>query len=225
MASVIKQTVAYGILKRLLIKEKESMASIFEQLLGQLGGGAVDQISRQVGGQQNQVSSAVMSALPALLGALSKNASNEGGAGALLGALDRDHDGSVLDDLQGFLGSGRGTSDGQKILGHIFGGNQNRVERRISKQSGLSGQSTAQLLAMLAPVVMGALGKNRKEQNLDSRQLGRVLARERQQIERSQPGGLGILSGILDADGDGDVDASDVAKKGVGLLGRLFGRR
>jgi len=35
---------------------------------------------------------------------------------------------------------------------------------------------------------------------------------------------MGILGKLLDSDGDGDVDLSDVAKRGAGLLGKFFGR-
>ncbi len=34
---------------------------------------------------------------------------------------------------------------------------------------------------------------------------------------------MGALGRLLDADGDGDVDAGDIARHGFGLLGRLFG--
>jgi len=32
------------------------------------------------------------------------------------------------------------------------------------------------------------------------------------------------MGALLDADGDGDVDFSDIAKRGAGLLGGLFRR-
>ena len=45
-------------------------------------------------------------ALPALLAALQGNAATPGGSRRCCRALDRDHDGSILDDLAGFLGQG-----------------------------------------------------------------------------------------------------------------------
>ena len=43
-----------------------------------------------------------------LLGGLLCNAQPSGGAAALLDALQKDHDGSVLDDIGGFLGQNSG---------------------------------------------------------------------------------------------------------------------
>ncbi len=202
------------------------MSSILQDLMGQLGGSVLGQMNRQVEAPQDQLSQLAKSAIPALLAGLSRNASNEQGAQALLGALDRDHDGSILDDLSGFLGSGQSVNDGQKILGHIFGSRQNQVARHLGQESGLSQESVSKVMAMLAPVVLGALGRNRRqEQSMSASDLGRILGRERRHIEREQPKSLGALGGILDSDGDGDVDSADIARKGAGLLGRLFGRR
>ena len=72
------------------------MASIFDELLGQLNSGGVSAISDSVGATEDQVSKVVMGALPALLGGLAKESSSSGGASALAAALDRDHDGTSL---------------------------------------------------------------------------------------------------------------------------------
>ena len=58
--------------------------------------------------------------MSAILGAMANNASKPGGADSLLGALQKDHDGSILDNLGGFLGQPN-TDDGNGILGHVFG--------------------------------------------------------------------------------------------------------
>ena len=34
---------------------------------------------------------------------------------------------------------------------------------------------------------------------------------------------IAMLGALLDSDGDGDVDMSDIVKKGAGLLGKLMG--
>ena len=55
---------------------------------------------------------------------------------------------------------------GGAILGHVFGGQQGNVAAALGKSTSLlpeSGQEYLQLLAMLAPIVMGVLGKQHKE--------------------------------------------------------------
>jgi hypothetical protein len=82
--------------------------------------------------------------------------------------------------------------------------------------------SMGKLLTMLAPVVLGAIGKQQQEGKLDSGSLSRMLNQERQEIERKEPKAAGLLGSLLDTDGDGDVDMGDLAKHGAGMLGKLF---
>ncbi len=197
------------------------MASILEQLQQQLGGGVVDQIGRQLGTDRSATGQAISAALPLLLSALARNASSNDGAGALHSALVKDHDGSILDGLGSFLGQGD-TSPGAAILKHVLGGRQSRVEQGLGQATGLDAGQIGGLLATLAPVVLGALGKMQRQKGLDPSGLGSVLGQEQQAIEQRAPREMGILGSLLDADRDGDVDLSDLARKG---LGALFGRQ
>ena len=79
-------------------------------------------------------------------------------------------------------------------------------------------------MAALAPILMGALGKQQRQQGFDASSLAGFLGGEQKEIERKQPGTGGILSSLLDKDGDGDVDIADLAKHGKGLLGRFLGK-
>ncbi len=198
--------------------------SILDLVTQALGSGGTRQISQQLGIDESQASSAIGGAIPVLMGALARNSSSGDGAGALAGALDRDHDGSILDDLGGFLGGGAAESAGGGILKHVLGGRQPQVEQGIGAASGLDAGKAGALLKMLAPIVMGALGKSKREQNLDAGGLGSILGQEQRRMERKQPGLGGMLGSLLDQDGDGSA-MDDLAKIGGGLLGGLFGGR
>jgi hypothetical protein len=104
----------------------------------------------------------VHTAIPALLAALGQNVSSGGGA-ALKGALERDHDGSVLDNLGDYLGGTANlnprATNGAGILEHTLGPRQEPMQRAISAKSGLDMGSVGNLLALLAPIVMGMLSK------------------------------------------------------------------
>ena len=176
----------------------------------------VKQISTRLGLDENTTNNAIQNALPLLLGGLANNSASEGGATSLLSALDRDHDGSVLDDLGGYISdylSGRGSS----ILGHIFGGQQGAVEESLSQTSGIDLSKVGPLLMMLAPIVMGALGRVRREQGIGEGELSGHLENAAQQAG-ANPGMLGILSSILDQNKDGSI-LDDVA----GMLSRAAG--
>ncbi|MDH3403136.1 MAG: DUF937 domain-containing protein [Acidobacteriota bacterium] len=195
--------------------------SLVNVLMEQLGGGTARQIGQQLGLDESTASKAIAGALPMVVGGLARNAQQQGGADALLGALDRDHDGSVLDDLSGFLGSGAG-SQGESILGHVFGQRKPAVESALGQVSGLDSAKAGQLMAMLAPIVMGALGKQRRQQGLDAGGLAAMLGQERERAGGSASEAMGMVGKLLDRDGDGDFK-DDVAKLGASLLGGLFG--
>ena len=223
------------------------MSDLTSSVLAQLDSSHINAIARQLGVSPDQAGQAVQQALPLLLGGLARNSASPQGAGALHAALERDHSGadiggllgSVLGggagggnsgpDLGGLIGSvlggggsGSNAGAGGAILGHIFGGRRDRAAQGLGQSSGLGGAGAAQLLAMLAPLVMSVLGNMSREKGLDARSLGSVLGQENQRIEQGGVGGL--LSGVLDSDGDGDLDLGDLLKAGSGLLG-AFGKR
>jgi hypothetical protein len=184
-----------------------------------LGGGAVSQISETIGADESTTSSAIQAALPMLIGGLARNSQSDEGASSLLNALNRDHDGSILDNLGGLLGNVAG-GQGAGILGHILGGRQGQVEQGISAASGLDLSKVAPLLMILAPMVMGALGRaNQQQGGLDIGSLAGLLGGAHNQMSSSSPV-LGILGGLLDRDHDGSA-LDDI----LGMAGRMIGGR
>lgn len=195
--------------------------SILDSLKQQLGPDTIQQLSRSLGADPAATSNAVSMALPALLGGLSNNAAKPDGAAALDRALG-DHDGSILDNLGGLLGSSALSGVGGAILGHIFGGRRTAVEQGVGSASGLSGQQVSQLLMMLAPIVMGVLGRAKQQGGLDASRLPDVLQQSAQQVQQEAPA-MGGLGSLLDANHDGQI-ADDVARMGKSVLGSLFGK-
>ena len=183
-----------------------------------LDGQAISQISQQLGTDDGTTSNAIQAALPMLLGGLANNSASDEGANSLLGAIDRNHDGSILDDIGGFLGN-FSSGSGAGILGHIFGGQQPAVEQGISQASGLDMSKVGPLLTMLAPIVMGALGRARQQHGLGAADLAGLLGGATQQMGGSSEI-LGALSSILDRNHDGSA-LDDVA----GMIGGLLGGR
>ena len=199
-------------------------ASLTDELLAQLQGAPLQQLSQQLGIGQNQASSAVGAALPLLMGALGRNSAQPQGAEALFGALQRNHSGL---DIGSVLGAVMGDSNspqtnGAGMLGHIFGGNQPRAEQGLAQATGLDGDRAGQLLKMLAPIVMAFLAQRMTQGGQDASGLSRTLGQEQQQIAQQGGVGVGLLGAVLDQDGDGQLGLGDLLKIGGGLLG---GRR
>ena len=193
--------------------------SLLEILQQRLGGQAVEQISRKIGSDPGTTGNAIDAALPLLLAAVARNASNGAQAKSMDTAVSQDHDGSVLDDVPGYLNRAE-TGPGAGILRHVLGGNQPTVEHGLSQTTGLDAGKAGQLLIMLAPLVMGALGRAKQERGLDAGGLSNLLAGERENLNQSAPGVMGMLGRFLDRDGDGSV-IDDVG----GMLGKTFGSK
>ncbi|MEZ4415286.1 MAG: DUF937 domain-containing protein [Gemmatimonadota bacterium] len=199
------------------------MASIIEALAGQLlTGQMTGQLSQALGTDEKTARTAASAALPMILGALAKNAGKPDGAGALLGALDRDHDGQILDDLPAFFQKGD-VADGEGILRHALGDHRAPIEEGISKAAGLDPRQMAKMMALLAPVVMGALGRARKERQLDTGGLSDLLRGEEKVMRQKAPE-IGLMGSLLDKDGDGSIVDDVVGRIGKGLLGSLLRR-
>jgi hypothetical protein len=197
------------------------MSSLVDMIMQQMAGGGIGQLSRAIGADERTTSSAVAGALPLLIGGLARNSARADGAEALAGALERDHDGSILENVAGFLGQADSAS-GEGILRHVFGGQRPAVEQSLARNTGLDAGSAGQLLAMLAPLVLGALGRAQRQQGLGVEALAGLLGGERETARQSLSGSLGGLASLLDADGDGDA-TDDITRIGGKLLGGLFG--
>lgn len=196
--------------------------SVLDLLNSQLGAGGIDAISRQLGIDPQTAERAVAGAIPILTGAMARNASHPAGAAALDQALQR-HDGSLLDQAMEYLGQGD-TRDGAGILGHVLGGRQETAATGLAQATGLDAGTAGRLLMMLAPLVLGAIGRSRNQQGLDPGDLAGMLRAEHDKAQGAAPSGvLGALTGLLDTDHDGSV-MDDVARMGGGLLGGLFGK-
>lgn len=193
------------------------MSGILDLLQGQLGQSAIEQLGGQLGLDQDKAASVVSGALPLLVQALARNSSDASGASALAGALEKKHDGSILDNVSDFLGSGN-FGDGQAILGHVLGGQQSVVASGLGKATGLDQQQVGQVLAALAPLVLGAVGKIKSEKGLDASGLMDLLGKEKSAVENKNPDAMGVLSKLLDTNNDGDI-SDDLINIGGKLLG------
>ena len=190
-----------------------------EALLGLLQGQDLGNLASQVGGNEGEVKNGVMAALPAMLAALGKNAGTEKGAEELNNALEKKHDGSILDNLSGYL-SNPDLKDGAGILNHLFGNQTSNVANAVSQSSGLDTNGSMKMLQMLAPILMGMLGQQKKQNNLDAKGLGNLTSMLASNFG-SEAGASGIMEAVtnlLDANKDGNV-MDDI----MGMVGKIFG--
>jgi hypothetical protein len=117
----------------------------------------MDQLASLLGVDEATAEQATRQAIPALLGGMQANAKDPAGAASLAGALG-DHPSDLIDggvDLDQV-----DADDGVKIVGNVFGTNQDQVAQTLG--GNLGGQGSAlikQLLPILAPIVLAYLSK------------------------------------------------------------------
>ncbi len=174
------------------------LKKVTEQLLDE---GTLSKLGGSVGARPEQVKKATQMGLPALMEAMGRNAKDPDGLSSLLGALDQHQDDDVL-DLDSFLNK-VDKDDGAKILSHVLGGNSQRVQTNLARQSGMDPGQVSGILTQLAPMLLGALGQEKKRGNLDASNLIGMLAGG---LGQGGNGGLkAMVTNLLDADDDGSI--------------------
>ncbi len=164
----------------------------------------LNQIGKNAGVDASQAQQVLQLGLPAILQGLTKNAGNPQGAASLSKALSQ-HQNDQVDDVSGFLKK-VDTDDGAKILQHVFGSRNQSVQTGIAKQTGMETSQVSGLMNQLAPLLLGALGRQSTEKRKgasDISGLASLLSQATSQFGGSNP--LGSVSKLLDADGDGYV--------------------
>jgi hypothetical protein len=188
------------------------MNAITQMVTQQLAGPAISKVAQRMGVSEATANTAVQLAVPLIVAALARNASQPAAAQDLHQAINNDHDGSIFDNLSGFLGD-PAAANGAGILGHIFGGQQPVIANNLAQATGVDQGTAGGMMEMLAPLVMGAIGKTQKQEGLDASGLSELLNNQQQQAQAAAPGMMGTLNSMLDQNKDGSAldDLSRIA--------------
>ena len=192
------------------------MDALTQMITQQIAGGAASKMAQRLGISETTARTAVSLAVPLILAALARNAARPDGAQDLHQAVTEDHDGSILDNLTGYLGNPE-TENGAGILRHALGGQRPVVESNLAQAAGIDPNSAGSLLEMMAPLVMGAISRKQQANELDPQGLSQYLGEQQQQVETTNPGVMGTLNSLLDSNRDGSV-ADDLSR----IAGNFF---
>lgn len=164
--------------------------SLIDLLTGNTSNQVAEQAENKFGINRNQIIALLAVAAPLIISYLRNKSQDAKEAEALNNALDKDHDGSILNDASQIESR---QAEGGSILDHIFGGQKNNVENQLSQNTGISIDKIGPILAMLAPVVMGYIGKEKQQGNVGAGGLGDLLggilgnASNQAQAQQSNP--------------------------------------
>ena len=196
---------------------------LMELLQGQVGQTLLEGMSSRTGQDPSTTQSALQAAIPMLMGALKKNASDPEKASGLMDALMNRHNGGLLDQITDIFGGGSVNEDvvedGDKILGHVLGEKKEVVAAALSKQANVDTSSAMEILKMAAPVVMNMIGKKATQHQVSDHSglagiIGDMLGSH---DEAAQHGSF--IERLLDADNDGSI-VDDLFNMGRKFFGR-----
>jgi hypothetical protein len=167
----------------------------------------IGRIATALGLDRNVLQSAISAAVPGLLAGLAGVVEKPGGAAKLVDAVKQQS--GALDKFATTIGSGGQSSlvdTGSRLLTSLLGGpDQSALAGAVAKFSGLNQNAGGSLLGMLAPIVMGIIGKHVGVRNLDTNSLAGLLSAQKEQIAQALPSGFGNLlrgTGLLNSLGD-----------------------
>ncbi len=166
---------------------------------------SIAKMSEKTGASTDEVKSVLLSALPAMLNGVQGQAGSRETVEGFAGALES-HAKDDTSDVAAFL-SNVDIKDGQKIVGHLLGGDKAAATKAAAQKAGLSNAAAGRILGAAAPLLMSLLGQ----------QVSQAVQAQGQQ--QAAPSGGGLLAGLL---GSGQQQATQSAGLG-GLLGSLLG--
>jgi hypothetical protein len=163
----------------------------------QLGSSLTGQLSKFLGEDPQKVQSALDATLPAILSVFVKKATDKIGADSIMETINLgNHDGSMLNYLTGLFSGGSSTNSlmslGDVLANKFLGNKKTILTDAISSFSGTPRTSAASLIKLCMPLVLGVIGKQVKNQNLDTTGLMNLLSTQKGHIGASIPSGFAI---------------------------------
>lgn len=183
----------------------------------------MDQLAAQLGTDEQTARSAAEMAVPSLLGQIGVNASEPFGERSLAGALDQHFTANTLFNTESQVDlTAVDTTDGDKIVGHVFQGQPDTAIQVLSQRTGADPGLLSKLLPLLAPIVLSYLAQKVGGGSFGN-VLGPILSGGNQRTgAQEQPGG-NILGDILGQIIGRPQARADQNKGGGGLLDNLLG--
>ncbi len=163
------------------------------------GGDSIGQLAKTVGLGSSDTSNLVKALAPALMRGMQKNTEDDSGLAGLRNALETGGHDRYIDDPS-LLSSEATRTDGNSILGHIFGSKD--VSRNVAavaaKDTGIDASLIKKALPLLATLAMGAMSKKSSA----GRDIGKTVS----------GGGLGPLGDLLGIGGESSGGIDDILR-------------
>ena len=157
----------------------------------------MNKIAGSLGINSTLAQRAIAAAAPAILAGIVGKTMQPGGA-KVLGDLLAKQDPGLLGRLGEMIGTGKQSSvveQGTGALGSLLGNSAlGSLAGALSKQAGLGSSTSNTLLGLIAPAILGTLGREQKSAGLDAAGLATALQGQKQAIADAIPAGQEVRS-------------------------------
>ncbi len=169
------------------------------------GGDSLGQLAKTVGLGSGDTVNLVKALAPALMRGMQKNTADDSGLAGLRSALENGGHARYLEKPE-LLASEDTRTDGNNILGHIFGSKDvsRNVAGAAAKETGIDASLIKKVLPLLATLAMGAMSKKTSA----GKDIGSSLSK----------GGLGPLGDLLNIGGKSGGGLDDI----LGMARKFF---
>jgi hypothetical protein len=155
----------------------------------------VGRMAAALGLNRSDAQSGVSAAVPALLASFCGLADKPGGAQSLVNTIKQQS--GIADNFASMIGGSNQASfvdRGTSLLTSLLGSSDSSsLASAVGRFAGLGQSKATSLLGMLAPLVMGLIGKQIGTRGIDVGSLTSLLASQRDQIAQAMPGGMGQM--------------------------------
>ena len=196
--------------------------SLIDLITGSAGNQVASEAENKFGISKSQVIALLAVAAPLVISYLKNKSQDSKEAEELNNALDKDHDGSILNDPSQAINR---QQEGSSILDHIFGGQKSTVENQLSANTGISMDKIGPILGMLAPIIMGYIGKEKQANGVTSGGglgdlLGGILGNANQQAQGQSTDPINDILGSVLGGGSSSADSGNPLGN---ILGSILG--
>lgn len=134
---------------------------------------ALENLSSFLGEKKSSVESGLVLCLNSFMAGLSKHSNSDLETNKIIKVLnDGGHTGDILNNFEGFSENFDKTqllvTIGNNIVNHFIGAKSNSLIEKIADISEIKKTSASSLLSLSGPFILGFIGKNIKENNLDT---------------------------------------------------------
>ena len=179
------------------------MESLLSGMLSKMGDGGIEKIAQSAGIDSKMAKNILSQAGPLLTAKMADNVKTSEGLASLDKALE-DHDGSVFDRMDDVVNPEVDTK-GSNILGKILGGDTDGLIGALAGGNNTDKSTIQKILEMVAPLVLGQLGSQKKSDGLNAGGIFDLLKGEKKTMQSNGGGIMDLAKNFLDKDDDGDM--------------------